>query len=131
MKWNKLYTFLHTRVCNRNLKQSVKVHFDNTSKVYFYTLFSLEKCNKVYEENVFHNLKNKQIPDPWIWYRARSDPTIRRNPALGISSDFVTQIPIKAYKILQDFVKFRWVPMGSMLNPIGFVVGFMDLGWWS
>jgi hypothetical protein len=27
-----------------------------------------------------------------------------------------------------DFVGFQWVPMSSILDPIGSAVGFMDLG---
>jgi len=84
-------------------------------------------------------------PD-WIW----SDPTIRRNPIqflgsdffvgfrrtvrrnpiLKVSSDSTIRIPIKSYKILSDFVGFRWFPMGSVLDPIGSVVRLMDL-WYA
>jgi hypothetical protein len=46
------------KVSNRNLKQNVFVHFADTSKVYVYTLFSSAKGIKVYQEQVFQNLKN-------------------------------------------------------------------------
>ena len=43
---------------------------------------------------------------------------IQSNPTLRISSDSTTRIPIKSYKILSDFVGLRWVPMGSVLDPL-------------
>ena len=39
---------LGSKICNRNLKQNVFLHFVNTSKVYMYTLFLSAKCTKVY-----------------------------------------------------------------------------------
>ena len=46
----------------------------------------------------------------------------------GSGSDSETRNPIKSYKILSDFVKFLWIPMDSIWDPTGFVVGFIHLG---
>jgi hypothetical protein len=53
--------------------------------------------------------------------------TVRRNPIKSDPKDFIRFHNPDSALILQDTIGFRRIPMGSVLDPIGSVVGFMDL----
>ncbi len=94
--------FLYMFVAN---KRNVNKAHSNSSSFYTYRIQVLN----------FSKYQIHLYPGPWIRYgpdRIWSDPTLR------ISSDSTTQIPIKSYKILSDFVGFRWIPYWIRSDPL-------------